>query len=329
MRLLDHVAQCTAPFLVRQQCGDVWRLTGAGDFSQAVTHCPLRFVLTDELVRVCVELAYSQGDELCGCLDLVRLPAEWLWVEWSEAARRDALRCVIPEYLPAEVTDVERCGVLIHSEGSGRSGSLRTFFLTRDEPREPLVAALETVLELDGVGTAEHPGTFLQGGVVRVCDSQNKHLNDVLRCARFRLDPAWQRYYASVLPNTALGAQLIRPLISSVAFDIPLLLALLLLMTIRRDLVRRAVNPQRLNRKRVRFGRLPLLEHVEVSTPLLIQAGYRSTQRTASARNGPRFHHVRGHIVRRDDTVYWRGPHWRGHLRLGKVRSRTVELRVQ
>ena len=328
MRLLDHVAQCAVPFLVRQKSGQVWRLPSAGDFSQAVTRCPLRFVLTDELVRVCIELAYSQGDELCGCLDLVHLPAEQLWVEWSEPARRHALRCVIPAGVPADGMDVERCGVLIRSEGSGRSGSLRTFFLTGVEPRQPLVAALETLLDLDGTGPPESPATVLQGGVVRVCDPQNKHLNDVLRCARFRLDPTWQRYYGSVLANPVLGTQVIRLLIASVAFDPPMLLALFLLMTIRADLVRTAVKPERLNRKRLRFGRPPLLEHVEVSTPLLIQGGSRDTQKHTTARNGPRFHHVRGHIVRRHDTVYWRGPHWRGHLRLGRVRSRTVELRM-
>jgi len=27
-------------------------------------------------------------------------------------------------------------------------------------------------------------------------------------------------------------------------------------------------------------------------------------------------------------VVYWRGPHWRGHVRLGSVRSRTVELQL-
>lgn len=329
MRLLDHVAQCTVPFLVQQKCGDVWRLTSAGDFSQAVTHCPLRLVLTDELVRVCIELAYSEGDELCGCLDLVHLPAERLWVEWSESARHNALRCVIPECVPANGMNVERCGVLICSERSGRSGSLRTFFLTRDEPREPLVAALETSLDLDGTGAPQHPVSFLKGGAVRVCDPQNEHLDAVLRCARFRLDPAWQRYYGSVLANPALGEQVMRLLISSVPFDIPMLLALFLLMTIRADLMQKAVKPERLNRKRVQLGRPPLLEHVEVSIPLLVQAGYRNAQRPTTARNGPRFHHVRGHIVRRDDTVYWRGPHWRGHLRLGRVRSRTVELRVQ
>jgi hypothetical protein len=39
-------------------------------------------------------------------------------------------------------------------------------------------------------------------------------------------------------------------------------------------------------------------------------------------------HHVRGHLVRRYNTVFWRRPHWRGHARLGCVRSRSVELRL-
>ena len=326
MRLLDHVAQCPVPLLVRQNCGDVWRLTSAGDFSQAVAHCPLRFVLTDELVRVCIDLAYSEGDELSGYLDLIHLPAERLWVEWSEQACREALQRVIPECVHLDGRDAVRSGVLICAERDGRSGSLRTFFLTGAEPNEPLVAALETRLDLDGNGARGPLETVMKGGVVGVCDSHSEHLRDLLRCASFRLDPAWRRYYASVVSNPVLGAQVARLLISSVAFDIPMLLALFLLMTVRADLARKAVRPERLNRKRARFGQPPLLEHVEVSTRLFVQAAYRDSKKPSIARKGPRFHHVRGHIVRRRTATYWRAPHWRGHLRLGQVRSRTVEL---
>jgi hypothetical protein len=35
---------------------------------------------------------------------------------------------------------------------------------------------------------------------------------------------------------------------------------------------------------------------------------------------------VRGHIVRRGASVFWRSPHLRGNGRLGQVRSRTVVL---
>jgi hypothetical protein len=194
-----------------------------------------------------------------------------------------------------------------------------------------MVAALETLLELDGSAAAGPPETVLKGGTVSVCDPQNECVNDLLRCARFRLDSAWQRYYKSVLPDPldpVQGARVTNLLMSGVAFDIPMLLALFLLMTVRADLVQTTVNRERLNRTRARCGRPPLLEHVEVSTPLSMRAAYRNAAHPTAARSGPRFHHVRGHIVRRRNAVYWRGPHWRGHLRLGQVRSRTVELRL-
>lgn len=290
----------------------------------------MRYVLADELVRFCVELAYSEGDELSGCLDLLHLPAEQLWVEWNEAARCEALARMLPECVSSQRLEAERSGVLICTNPGGRSGTLRTFWLSRSEPREPLVAALETTLDLGGGGVTAAPETLLDGHAVRVCDPQNEQVNELLRCARFRLDPAWQRYYRSTLTDRALQVRVTRVLVSSVAFDIPMLLALFLLMTVRADLVHRAVNPARLNHKRTRLGRRPLLEHVEVSAPLFVQAAYRDDSVYSTApRSGPRFHHVRGHIVRRRNTVYWRAPHWRGHLRLGQLRSRTVELRLQ
>jgi hypothetical protein len=43
-------------------------------------------------------------------------------------------------------------------------------------------------------------------------------------------------------------------------------------------------------------------------------------------RHPPRLHHVRGHIVRREDRIFWRKPHLRGDASQGQVRSRTVCL---
>src|SRR2546429_5008108 len=51
LRLLDHIAQCTQPFIVRQDGGGLWRLTGAGDFALSLAPCPLRYVLSDVLAR--------------------------------------------------------------------------------------------------------------------------------------------------------------------------------------------------------------------------------------------------------------------------------------
>jgi hypothetical protein len=329
VRLLDHIAQSRAPFLVRQQCGDLWRLTGASDFARPLEHCPLRYVLSDDLVRTCNALAYSEGDELSGCLDLLHLPAELLWVEWDEAARRDSLAWLLPECVPGAADNgIVRAGALICAHPQQRSGTLRTFWLTRDAPQEPLLAAVETLLDFDGTAPAAAPETLLEGKAVAVRDPRNGQLDRLLQCAGFRLDAAWQRYYHSVTHEAALRAEVTRCSLAAVAFDVPMLLALFLLMAVRAGLVQRPVCPGRLNTKRARLGKRALLEHIEVSSPVFAAAPQRAADGVLSVRRAPRLHHVRGHIVRRRDVVYWRHPHWRGHVRLGSVRSRTVELHV-
>jgi len=45
-------------------------------------------VLADDLVRHLHALAYSDGDELSGCLDLAAHPAEQMWIEWTSGAAR-------------------------------------------------------------------------------------------------------------------------------------------------------------------------------------------------------------------------------------------------
>jgi hypothetical protein len=314
--------------LVRQPHGDVWRLTGASDFALRLAFCPLRYVLCDDVVRTCTALAYSEGDELCGCLDLLHLPAEELWIEWDERARREALSCALPEYSAVDRCAIERAGALIRARPGTRAGSLRTFWLTRAEPQEPQLAAVETLLDFTGAGSGAAPEALLAGEAVAVHDSLSEPLESLLQCARFRLDPAWLRYYQCVADHAAARMEVIRHSLAAVASDVPMLLALLLLMAVRADLTLRPVDRRRLNAKRARLGRPALLEHIEVSAPLLAPRRVSAAASSVTARHGPRLHHVRGHIVRRRNAVFWRSPHWRGHLRLGSVRSRTVELHL-
>jgi hypothetical protein len=44
------------------------------------------------------------------------------------------------------------------------------------------------------------------------------------------------------------------------------------------------------------------------------------------SRRPARLHHVRGHLVRREDRIFWRMAHLRGQALQGLVRSRTVCL---
>lgn len=56
------------------------------------------------------------------------------------------------------------------------------------------------------------------------------------------------------------------------------------------------------------------------SGPLASERRAETTERPSVIRTAPRLHHVRGHIVRRQDVVFWRRPRWRGHVGLGSVR---------
>lgn len=328
MHLLDHIAQSREPFVVREKSGTVWHLPGPSEFAQRLSRCPLRYVLADELVRICVELAYSEGDELSSCLDLARFPAEQLWLEWSEPVRRTEIAHALPECRTASVACV-RGGLWITADSSGRAAIMRTFWLTGIEPREPVLAAGETIIGLDHAPPCtDEPAMLLEGAAVRVQDPVNPQLNALLGCAAFRLDPRWCGYYASVASSDAKRGLVIASTLSSVAFDVPWVLALFMLMQLQAGLTHRVVSTTRLNAKRARLGRSPLLEHVEISCPLLNMRQPPAAVAMDLPRHGPRLHHVRGHLVRRDSAIFWRRPHWRGHLRLGSVRSRTVHLKA-
>jgi hypothetical protein len=327
--LLDHIAQCTTPFVVIQHDGSPWLLPGASDFAETLRKCPLRYVLSDELVRTCTALGFSEGDEISGCLDLLHLPAEQLWIEWNESPRRAEVARLLPEceFLGGEET--LRSGVLLRADPNGRSGTVNTFWLTGGARREALLAAMETIVSLDGGLASSPPEALFDGRAVRVADPLNGALDSVLECARFRFDPLWRQYYANAACDAATRVRLVQQSISAVAFDLPMLLALFLLQSVRTDLVEKSVCAERLNRKRALLGRPALLDHVELSAPVLLQVARPGPDAGDLPRRAPRLHHVRGHIVRRRNTVYWRGPHWRGHIRLGAIRTRTVNLRLQ
>jgi len=80
-----------------------------------------------------------------------------------------------------------------------------------------------------------------------------------------------------------------------------------------------------INRKRLANGRGPLLDHVE-SERVARAVSTAEHSDDGSGRQSPRLHHVRGHLVRREQRVFWRVPHLRGSGTRGAVRTRTVCL---
>jgi hypothetical protein len=322
LRLLDLVAQSTsaAPTLP-----EGWGLPGAHHFADAVRACPLRLVVADDLIQYTIQLAYAEGERLSGCLDLVHVPAQQLWLEWLEAARQSTLS-QMPECTSAPSYNVRRTGVLIAADPAGRAGTMRTFWSTLNG--EVYSAALLTDFDLDRVTRpALEIDSVFSGAAFGVVIPVEPGLDELLSHVCFRLDPAWANYYRAADLTQSQQLLVLKEVLGTMAFDMPMILALFLLFAARDGLQRRAADLERLNRARCRSGKRALLEHIEVRAPIAAEYPCPASLAThANRRRVPRLHHVRGHIARRGDKVFWRVPHLRGNARLGVVRSRTVQL---
>lgn len=305
-----------------------WALPDAYNFADVVRACPLRLVLADDLTQCTTQLAYAEGRRLSGCLDLIHVPSQSLWLEWLEPTRSSAL-LEIPGYSGLRCPprpNVRRSGVLIHADPLGRTGSLRTFWSTQDE--QVYTAAVLTEFDLNNhVRPAFDVDSVFSGAPFGVVMPVEAALDELLSHVCFRLDPAWARYYRAAELPAAQKFLVLQEVLGNMAFDMPMILALFLLFTARDALQRRPADLGRLNVARRRCGRHPLLEHIEVRAPVAApHPAPAPCEGSPLRRRGPRLHHVRGHIARRGDRVFWRLPHLRGSARLGVVHSRTVQL---
>jgi hypothetical protein len=322
LRLLDLVAQSTsaAPTLPGG-----WGFPAAHHFADAIRTCPLRLVLADDLIQYTIQLAYAEGERLTGCLDLIHVPAQQLWLEWLEATRQSTLS-EMPACTSTPCYSVRRTGVLIAAAPAGRAGTMRTFWSTQNE--QVYSAALLTDFDLDRViRPALDIGAVFSGAAFGAVMPVEAALDELLSHVCFRLDPAWANYYRAAELTERQQSVVLREVLGTMAFDMPMILALFLLFAAKDGLQRRAADLERLNRTRRCSGKRPLLEHIEVRAPIAVSyQGPASHPANTNRRRAPRLHHVRGHIVRRGDKVFWRLPHLRGSVCLGVVRSRTVQL---
>jgi hypothetical protein len=321
MRLLDLLAQGRAA----RVCADGGcELPGAGRFSDAIRDCPLRYVLSDELVRCAIQLAYAEGDRLSACLDLIHVPAQSLWIEWADGPRREALEA-IPALDLKNGAPSRHGGALVTALPNCRSGHIRTFWSTPNE--QVYLSPIVIAFDLDRpplAPTPKDPSVWRGETVLRM--HGEPAIEELLDHLRYCFDDDWAAYYHARCHTEEVRAAVLRTSLGGCAFDAPMLLAFFLLLGARELLPRHEVRHERLNRVRRQSAKPPLLEHIEVSAPLDNPLARGWAQHAESSRLSPRLHHVRGHIVRRGLAVFWRSPHLRGHGRLGQVRSRTVEL---
>jgi hypothetical protein len=332
MRLLDLIAQSCKPFIARPHAvGTPMVVTGPSDFSHQIAACPLRFVIADDLTRACAELAFADGIRLAGCLDLLRFPAPQLWVEWSDAIHQQVIhRCgTIAQGDPD--APGRQVGVLLQAAPCGRSAMARTFWSVPDpaQGRDVHMSPLETYIDLDDMfkPVANTDGMF-RGDYASLTQPHDAGLTDLLRRVRFRFDDKWLNYYSQAARDAPSRELVGRKSLAAVAHDTPLLLAFFLLLNAKGATRPLPVERSTLNRKRRAQDRAPLLDHIEVHASLPGHPGHEAdaAENGFGMRHPPRLHHVRGHLVRREDRVFWRTPHLRGNALRGMVRSRTVCL---
>jgi hypothetical protein len=324
VNLIDNVAQCQAPFLVRNRTsGDVTALNNTAECAALVACCPLRYVLSDELTRLCADLAYSKGARTIACTDLLHVPAQSLWMEWRNAPFETALQQYGFPLILEGAQWVGRRGAWIRATPDGRRGLVRTFWNATNA--DVLASSVEAYFDFDTPDGEEPEALDGYAGLARrVFDSERSDDDVMGRCFRFRYEHSWSEYYASAGLSSEASFALWRHAVGAVALDIPMLLAFFLLLATRSGLPQRRQTLEHLNRRRLRRGKAPLLEHIEVSAPVLPE--YRECQRGESlaSRRGPRLHHVRGHLVRRGSQIFWRLPHLRGGPRSTAMLTRTV-----
>jgi len=325
MKLADQVAQFRAPFVVRNDATqEAVRLNNAVDCAAQVAAAPIRFVLSDDLTQLCTALAYSKGARTLECADLVRVPAESVWLEWCCAPWKSEL--ALYGFAAARPSGVEgeggRRGALFRATRDGRRGTVRTFW-TGAREGDVLASSVEAYFDLDTpAGEEPEPPAGEPRSMQRVIDEEAGA--DILsRCFRFRYERSWNQYYDRARLEPRAREVMWRHALGTIVIDIPVALALFLLLATRSGLPQQRQSFERLNRSRIKLGKAPLLDHVEVRAPLL--PDYRSNGcGETGARRSPRLHHVRGHLVRRGSQLFWRVPHLRGSARQGSVRSRTV-----
>ncbi|HEY0747522.1 MAG TPA: hypothetical protein VGD63_12535 [Steroidobacteraceae bacterium] len=332
MRLLDLISQCDTPLIVKPHVlGSTMIVSGPVDFALRIAQCPLRFVIGDDLTRVSAELAFADGDRLAGCLDLLSFPAPTLWVEWSDAIHQQVIAaCGTVEQRDPDAVG-RQVGLLVQADARGRSAVARTFWSVANASGRPeaQMSPLETHIDLDeNFKKSTDVTALLRGEYVSLSCRANPCVGDLLKRVRFKMEETWMEYYELAALDSAARQRVVRGSPAAVAHDIPLLFAFFLLLNAKSATRRVDVDRVALNRKRLARARVALLDHIEVhvSLPGYPTARQDDVERGCSNRRAPRLHHVRGHLVRREDRVFWRTPHLRGKALQGLVRSRTVCL---
>jgi hypothetical protein len=226
MRLADRIAQCRTPFIVQNtKEGSITHLDSATAYAKDIASCATRYVLSDELTRLCTALAYSKGASTLACADLLHVPAERVWVEWTEAPWQNELARYGFKN-PLDSGGLGRRGVFIQSTPQGRRGLLKTFWAGGESELNVLSSSMEAYFDFD-TREGEDPEVFGRQPRSSICvsDSAVGDADILRRCFRFSFERSWQDYYERAQLTPAQASALSHHALGTIAIDIPVLLA--------------------------------------------------------------------------------------------------------
>ena len=326
MRLLDKVAQSVGPTIIETaRDGHTWRLPGADTLADSLQQCPLRYVLHDEVTAACAQLAFAPDTVLSSSIGLLRVPAPRLWLEFvavagsktffdRDSVDRETIAC--PR---------QRVGLLVTTDERGRKGSIDTCWEGEDG-HQPDLAPFAIEFDFDDDQFSRRGCATPDGISLGMTIGNRPEMDSLFNCLRFRLHPEWHRYYRSRAISEIAFRQSLQDALDPLLGDIPFLATFCLLLISKGALHAQPCDRSGINGARARKGRPLLLDHVEL-TMNLEETGHTGRQIEAD-RSGPRLHFVRGHLVRRQDTIFWRTSHMRGKAEIGSIKTRTVSLRM-
>ncbi len=215
MRLLDRVARCRAPLILPSVHHGPTSLEVAGPsrFAAQIGACPLRFVLGDDLTRASTELAFADGARLAGCLDLLRMPAPDMWIEWNDEAH---MRVIHETQSTADFDAAalgRRVGILLQASANGLTAVGRTFWADAGtaEISDVTLSPLEMHIDLRGeFPDAARTHDVFSGGFIDATYSGNSATTELLNHVRFRFDESWAGYYREAARNADFKRRLMR-----------------------------------------------------------------------------------------------------------------------
>jgi len=324
MRLIDQINMADQFVVDNARLGASFRVKTAADFQDAIRATPQRYILDDTATKLCAELAVFDTKLLYKSFDILRLPAERLWIEWRERPRFEALKPIqvdLPD--PSVIPHDSRAGVLIEANPDGHSG-LAWLFTGYKESADfcPLYLEFSTEASLPPPRRDVHLTTF------SISNPKLPNLKPVLDHCLVTVEPSWSDYCRTASASVEEANRYIQTMAGKIWLDWPFVAAFLLLYQARSVFQARRSNLADLNRARAKRGKIDLLEHVEMVASLGPGGDGAAGRGQPAAQVGKRLHHVRGHLVRRGDKLHWRSPHLRGDRGLGVIASRTVRVKA-